>query len=118
MSRLGLPSSETSSGGELASEAQLAGGRVGQGTGSRRQGGATGLALAPRRPELSDYQEAHLATTHSPGLLQALPPQVLLQEATLIRRCHSGMTLSLPSSTSEMQILLGLFAFTREYPSS
>lgn len=89
-----------------------------RGSGSRRQGGATGLALAPRHPELSDYQKAHLATTHSPGLLQALPPQVLLREATLVRHCHSGTTLSLPFGTSEMQLLLGLFAFTREYPSS
>lgn len=95
MSRQGLPSSETSSGGELASEAQPAGGLMGQGTGSRRQGGAIGLALGPRHPEMSDYQQGYLATTHSPGFLQALPPQGLLQEAPLIRCRHSGMTLSL-----------------------
>ena len=96
MSRQGLPSSETSSRGELASEARPAGGLMGQGMGGRRQGGATGLALGPRHPEMSDYQQGHLATTHSPGSLQALPPQGLLQEVPLIRSCNSGMTLSLP----------------------
>lgn len=68
MSRQGLPSRETSSGGELASVAQLAGERVGQGRVGRRQGAATGLVRGPRYPEMSDYQEGHLATAHSPSL--------------------------------------------------
>lgn len=68
MSRQGLPSSKMSSGGKLASKAQPAGGPVGQERGGRRQGGATGLVLAPRHPEMSDDQEDHLATTHGASL--------------------------------------------------
>lgn len=68
MSRQGLPSSKMSSGGKLAGKARPSGGPVGQEKDGRRQGGATGLVLGPRQPEMSDYQGVHLATTHSSSL--------------------------------------------------
>lgn len=109
MSRQGLPSRETSSGGELASGAQLAGECVGQGRGGRRHGAATGLVHGPRYPEMSDYQEDHLAATHSPSL-DSFELRFLMSSS---KKPPSLDTVTpewlfiLPLRTSKMLILLG-----------
>lgn len=88
MSRQGLPSRETSSGGELASEAQLAGERVGQGRGGRRQGPGPWAQIS-RNVRLPGRPLGHCPQSF-PGLLQALLPNVL-QKASLLRHCLSRM---------------------------
>lgn len=92
MSRQGLPSNKTSSRGELAGKAQPAGGRVGQGKGGRKQGGATDLVLNCQITSKATW----LPPMVLPQPLLGLPPNILLQEASLIRHCPSGMILILP----------------------
>lgn len=72
-------------------------------------------------PDIQKRQSTRKATWPPPTVLDSSKlcfPRILLQEASLVRHCHSEMTLSLPSSTSKMQILLDLSAFPCEHPFS